>query len=83
VLYEAQLPLRQMMALDVGDTLMLERRSDALVIVRCGEVTLTEGRIGRVGDRVAVRVAKPLRKPGMTLAMFESAGGSGNRMEAP
>ena len=23
------------------------------------------------------------RKPGMTLAMFESAGGSGNRMEAP
>ena len=34
-------------------------------------------------SRVAVRVAKPLRKPGMTLAMFESAGGSGNRMEAP
>ena len=39
--------------------------------------------MARVGDRVAVRVAKPLRKPGMTLAMFESAGGSGNRMEAP
>jgi hypothetical protein len=38
---------------------------------------------GGVGDRVAVRVAKPLRKPGMTLAMFESAGDSGNRMEAP
>jgi flagellar motor switch protein FliM len=83
VLYEAQLPLKQMMKLDVGDTLMLELKSDALVIVRCGDVTLTEGRMGRVGDRVAVRVAKPLRKPGTTFAMYEMAGGSGNPMEAP
>jgi flagellar motor switch protein FliM len=82
VLYEAQLPLRQIMKLDVGDTLMLELKSDALVIVRCGDVTLTEGRMGRVGDRVAVRVAKPLRKPNTTFAMFETAGGSTNRMEA-
>ncbi len=83
VLYEARLPLKQMMKLEVGDTLMLELKSDALVIVRCGDVTLTEGRMGRVGDRVAVRVAKPLRKPNMTFAMFEMAGGTGNRMEAP
>ncbi len=82
VLYEARLPLRRMMKLDVGDTLMLDLKADALVIVRCGNVTLTEGRMGRVGDRVAVRVAKPLRKPSMTFAMFETAGGSGNRMEA-
>ena len=46
------------------------------MIVRCGDVTLTEGRMGRVGDRVAVRVAKPLRKPSMTFAMFEMAGGA-------
>jgi flagellar motor switch protein FliM len=39
--------------------------------------------MGRVGDRVAVRVGKPLRRPNMTLAMFESAAGAGNRMEAP
>ena len=83
VLYEAQLPLKQIMQLEVGDTLTLELKSDALVIVRCGEVTLTEGRMGRVGDRVAVRIAKPLRKPSTTFAMFEMAGGSGNRMEAP
>ena len=83
VLYEAPLPLRQIMKLDVGDTLMLELKSDTPVIVRCGDVTLTEGRMGRVGDRVAVRVAKPLRRPTTTLAMFESAGGAGNRMEAP
>jgi flagellar motor switch protein FliM len=81
VLYEARLPLKQIMKLDVGDTLMLELKSDAAVIVRCGEVMLTEGRMGRVGDRVAVRVAKPLRKPNTTFAMFETAGGSGNRLE--
>src|SRR5271169_5711604 len=83
VLYEAPLPLKQIMKLEVGDTLMLELKSDAMVIVRCGDVTLTEGRMGRVGDRVAVRVAKPLRKPSTTFAMFETAGGSGNRMETP
>jgi len=50
--------------------------------VRCGEVTLTEGRMGRVGDRVAIRVAKPLRKPHTTLAMFEKADETTKLMEA-
>ena len=58
-------------------------RADALVAVRCGDVTLTEGRMGRVGDRVAVRVAKPLRKPNTTFAMFEKADEQTKRMEAP
>ena len=66
----------------VGDTLTLELKPDALVTVRCGDITLTEGRMGRVGDRVAVRVAKHLRKPSTTFAMFEMAGGTGNPMEA-
>src|SRR5262245_4357912 len=82
VLYEAKLPLKQLMSLKVGDTLTLELRREALVTVRCGDVTLTEGRMGRVGDRVAVRVAKPLRKPRTTLAMFEGSDGSTKRMEA-
>jgi flagellar motor switch protein FliM len=82
VLYEAQLPLRRIMKLEVGDTLMLDIKPDALVTVRCGDVTLSEGRMGRVGDRVAVRVAKPLRKPHTTFAMFEKADQSTNRMEA-
>ena len=37
----------------------------------------------RVGDRVAVRVAKALRKPRTTFAMFEKADEPTNRMEAP
>ncbi|MFL4970186.1 MAG: flagellar motor switch protein FliM [Xanthobacteraceae bacterium] len=82
VLYEAQLPLRQLMKLSVGDTLTLELKPDAFVTVRCGDVTLTEGRMGRVGDRVAVRIAKPLRKPTTTFAMFETADASSKRVEA-
>jgi flagellar motor switch protein FliM len=83
VLYEERLPLRQMMSLNVGDTLTLELKPDALVSVRCGNVTLTEGRMGRVGDRVAVRVVKALRKPRTTFAMFEKADEPTNRMEVP
>src|SRR6202050_1202988 len=52
VLYEADIPLKQLMKLKVGDTLPLEMSADALVSVRCGNVTLTEGRMGRVGDSV-------------------------------
>jgi flagellar motor switch protein FliM len=47
-------------------------------------VTLSEGRMGRVGDRVAVRVAKQLRRPQTTFAMFEKADNPGKqRVEAP
>jgi flagellar motor switch protein FliM len=70
------------MKLEVGDTLTLEIKPDAMVAVRCGDVTLTEGRMGRIGDRVAVRVSKPLRKPKTTFAMFEKADGASKRMEA-
>src|SRR5262249_45434994 len=76
VLYEAELPLRRLMSLEVGDTLTLDIKPDA-------NVTLTEGKRGRVGDRVAVRVAQPLRKPKTTFAMFEMAGESSKRLEAP
>ncbi|HVV43446.1 MAG TPA: flagellar motor switch protein FliM [Nitrobacter sp.] len=82
VLYEAEIPLKQLMTLKVGDTLPLEMRPDALVAVRCGHVTLTEGRMGRVGDRVAIRVTKKLRKPNTTFAMFEKADEQTKMMEA-
>jgi flagellar motor switch protein FliM len=82
VLYEAKLPLKRLMNLRAGDTLALEIGVDALVSVRCGDVTLTEGRMGRVGDRVAVRVSKQLRKPKTTFAMFEGTDGYAKPMEA-
>jgi flagellar motor switch protein FliM len=75
VLYEADIPLKQLMKLQVGDTLPLDMRADALVAVRCGNVTLTEGRMGRV--------TKNLRKPNTTFAMFEKADEQTKMMEAP
>lgn len=81
VLYEDMLPLRRLMSLEVGDTLMLELKPDALVKVRCGDVVLTEGRMGRVGEKISVRVQKQLRKPRTSLAMFESAGVTMQPME--
>src|SRR2546421_10221353 len=82
ILYEAKLPLRQLMGLGVGDTLTLNLKTDGLVTVRCDDIALTEGRMGRVGDKVAVRVMKPLRKPKTTFAMFEMADQSSNRVDA-
>jgi flagellar motor switch protein FliM len=82
VLYEANIPLKQLMQLKVGDTLPLGVMADAAVSVRCGNVVLTEGRMGRVGDNVAIRVTRPLRKPHMTLAMFEKVDEKAKMMEA-
>jgi flagellar motor switch protein FliM len=82
VLYEDMLPLKRLMDLEVGDTLMLDLKPEALVKVRCGSIGLTEGRMGRVGERISVRVANPLRRPRTTLAMFENAGTMMKRVEA-
>jgi flagellar motor switch protein FliM len=81
VLYEDMLPLKRLMQLEIGDTLMLELKPDALVKVRCGDVVLTEGRMGRVGEKISVRVQKNLRRPRTSLAMFESAGVTMQPME--
>src|SRR5437762_9082067 len=81
VLYEADMPLKHWMTVDVGDTLTLDVKPDALVTVRCGNVALTEGRMGRVGDKVAVGVVKPLRKPKSTFAMSEMADQSSKPMD--
>ncbi len=81
VLYEDQMPLKQIMNLEIGDTLMLDVRPDTLVKVRCGDAVLSEGRMGRIGDRVAVKVARPLRRSKTTMAMFEQAGAMSGRME--
>src|SRR5450755_53331 len=82
VLYEADMPLKQLMKLKLGETLNLGIKADATISVRCGSVTLSEGRMGRVGDRVAIRVTKQLRKPNTTFAMFEKADEQNKLMES-
>lgn len=73
VLHEMRLPLRKVMKLEVGDTLMLDAKPSDLVTLRCGDWRLTQGRVGRVDDRVAIQVARPLRRSRTTFAAFEAA----------
>ena len=73
VLYEADLPVSQVVDLKVGQTLVFDVGPDDPVTLKCGNVTLTEGWMGRLDDWVSVRVARGLRRPKTTLAVFEGA----------
>ena len=60
VLDEQRVPLRQVMDLKIGDTLMLNANPDSSVVLKCGDVALTKGRMGKIGHRIAVRVEESL-----------------------
>jgi flagellar motor switch protein FliM len=60
VLDELQQPLSKVLDLKVGDTLMLDSAPDAPVKLKCGEVELSDGRVGRMGHSLAVRVERPI-----------------------
>ncbi|CUA91753.1 flagellar motor switch protein FliM [Pannonibacter indicus] len=73
VLYETFLPLSRVLSLDVGQTLIFDVEPDDPVTIKCGNVELSEGTLGKVEDSIAIRVTRGLRKPKMTLAAFERA----------
>jgi flagellar motor switch protein FliM len=60
VLDEQQVDLRRVLALNVGDTLLLNATSESLVELRAGTIPLTRGRMGRRNHHIAVRVEAPL-----------------------
>ncbi|MBI1252296.1 MAG: flagellar motor switch protein FliM [Alphaproteobacteria bacterium] len=51
-------PLKTVLDLKVGDTLMLNATPNKPVQVMCGAVHLTTGQVGRLGHHVAVRIEK-------------------------
>lgn len=71
VLHEVTLPLKRVLNLKVGDTLMFDRKPSDLITVRCGDWALTQGRIGRIDDAIAVQIARPLRQSRTTLQAYE------------
>ncbi|MDR7038228.1 flagellar motor switch protein FliM [Methylobacterium sp. BE186] len=73
VLHEMMLPLKRVMGLKVGETLMFDAKPSDLITVRCGDWALTQGRIGRVDDNIAVQVTRPLRRSRTTLQAFEAS----------
>ena len=48
--------LSEIMSLEVGSTLSLGKNPKDLVVLRCGDANLLRGRVGRVGEKMAVRV---------------------------
>ncbi|ESR26779.1 flagellar motor switch protein FliM [Lutibaculum baratangense] len=73
VLFEQKMPIGRVMNFEVGQTLMLDRGPRDLVELRCGGTPLVDGRVGRVGDRVAVRVSTGLRRPKTSYASLEDS----------
>ncbi len=61
VLEDQTLTLRQVMGLEVGETLMLNGKPDSPISLRCGGIPLMTGRMGRMGQNIAVRVEERLR----------------------
>ena len=64
VLDEQTLPLSTITALKPGDRIALNVAPGAPVRLRCGDVPLFEGQLGRRENRLAVRVERELRRDG-------------------
>jgi flagellar motor switch protein FliM len=62
ILDEQRLPLSRIMNLEVGQTIMLGAGPDSPIELRCGGVPLLKGRMGRMGNSVAVRVEGAVRR---------------------
>jgi len=60
VLDEMRQPLHKVLNLKVGDTLLLDAPPDSPVKLKCGAVEISDGRVGRMGHSLAVRVESAL-----------------------
>lgn len=56
LLGEQMMPLKTIMELKVGTTLKLSSKPGDSIILRCGNIPLMNGKVGRVGDQMAVEV---------------------------
>lgn len=56
LLGEQMVPLKTIMELEVGETLQLSSKPDDFMVLRCGDTPLMQGKVGRVGDKMAIVV---------------------------
>lgn len=64
LLDQRMIPLGTVMRLQVGQTLPLAVGGDQPVTLRCGQVPLMRGRLGRSRDRIAVRIDSRVERDG-------------------
>jgi len=62
VLDDKQITLGDVMQFKVGNTLLLDRSPDDDVMIKCGEVIVSTGKPGKMGDNVAISINEPIRK---------------------
>jgi flagellar motor switch protein FliM len=62
LLEEQTISLGEAMRLAVGTTLPLTAGPDSPVVLRCGHVPMLRGRMGRLGDHVAIRIDERVRR---------------------
>ncbi|HTN12118.1 MAG TPA: FliM/FliN family flagellar motor switch protein, partial [Acetobacteraceae bacterium] len=60
VLDEQVMPLADVMALQPGSQIVLGATLGASVLLRCGAMTMFEGKVGRRKNRMAVRIEREL-----------------------
>ncbi|NJO37121.1 MAG: hypothetical protein HC871_05215 [Rhizobiales bacterium] len=53
---EQMVPLSELMSLQVGSTLQLSKKPQDAATLRCGGIPLLRGKVGKVGDRMALKV---------------------------
>ena len=75
VLDELTQPLHRVLDLKVGDTLMLDAAPDSTITLKCGTVELSQGRVGRMGHSLAVRIENGI-SPASQQALMKLGGGS-------
>jgi len=64
VLDEQVMTLGQVMNLEVGKTIMFNATPESVVMMRCGGVPMVEGRMGRMGNNIAVKIDRTLKNLG-------------------
>ena len=79
VLDELKLPLREVMNFHVGQTLILNQAPNAPVEIRCGNIKLSEGKLGRVEEHVAVRLNSGVNKHAARTASLASLAKTGQK----
>ena len=62
ILDEHTMTLGEVLGMEVGQTMMLNVQADSEVEVRCGGVPMMSGRVGKLGQHVAIKVEKDLKK---------------------
>jgi flagellar motor switch protein FliM len=62
VLNEKAITLGDVMNFKVGSTLLLDCRPDDEVMIKCGGVDITTGKLGRVDNKIAVAISEPVKR---------------------